>query len=159
MPRNLLLAACGLLLGLAPVQATAATDVRLPSGTLTAKEVVKLFSNRTVETRTVVKKRESLTYYHPDGEVVQLRNGNTRRGFWRVRKDARICLQMEELEEKCARFWLRPLWITGSSFYGQSQLFSETHAMGDDGDLGGQMHTQSFHRNRSGKGHPGEGPR
>jgi len=101
MPRDLLLAACALLLGLASFQARADAVVRLPSGTLTAKEVVKLFSDRTVETRTVVKKRESLTYYHPDGEVVQQRNGTTRHGFWRVRKDGRICLQMEELEEKC----------------------------------------------------------
>jgi tryptophan synthase beta chain len=29
---------------------------------------------------------------------------------------------------------------------------------GDDGDLGGQMYTQSLYRNRGGKGHPGEGP-
>ena len=83
------------------VLAQESTDVRLPSGTLSAEQVIALFSDKTVETRTVVKQRESLTYYHPDGEVVQLRNGETRRGFWRVRDDARICLQMEEFREKC----------------------------------------------------------
>ncbi len=90
-----------LLLGSSVVQAQESSDVRLPSGTLSAGQVIELFSDRTVETRTVVKQRESLTYYHPDGEVVQVRNGNTRRGFWRVRDDGRICLQMEEFREKC----------------------------------------------------------
>ena len=103
-PFNLscLLFAGALLLGASAVQAKDDdTDVQLPAGTLSAADVVKLFSNKTVETRTVVKKRDSLTYYHPAGEVIQQRDGTSRRGFWRVRKDGRICLQMEELEEKC----------------------------------------------------------
>ncbi len=89
-----------LLLGASTVHAQE-SSVRLPAGTLSAAEVTRLFSDKTVETRTVVKQRGSLTYYHPAGEVVQQRDGTTRRGFWRVRSDGRICLQMEELEEKC----------------------------------------------------------
>jgi tryptophan synthase beta chain len=45
---------------------------------------------------------------------------------------------------------------TGAGQWGSA--LSKTDATGDDGDLGGQMYTQSLHRNRGGKGHPGEGP-
>lgn len=96
-----LLIATGLLLFGATAHAQGQPDLQLPSGTLRADQVITLFSDKTVQTRTVVKKRKSLTYYHPEGEVVQLRNGIMRRGHWRVRDDGRICLQMEELEEKC----------------------------------------------------------
>lgn len=94
-----LLAAALFLPATARAQADAGVD--LPAGTLNAAEVVALFSDRTVLTRTVTQKRESLTYYHPDGEVRQRRDGTTRRGFWRVRDDGRICMQMEEFREKC----------------------------------------------------------
>ena len=97
----LLLIATGLLIFGATAYAQGQPDLQLPSGTLRADQVITLFSDKTVQTRTVVKKRKSLTYYHPEGEVVQLRNGIMRRGHWRVRDDGRICLQMEELEEKC----------------------------------------------------------
>ena len=95
-----LLLAIGLLISTS-AWAQQTPDVNLPSGTLSSAQVSALFSGKTVETRTVVQKRTSLTYYQPDGEVVQLRDGVKRRGHWRVRKDARICLQMEELREKC----------------------------------------------------------
>ncbi len=73
----------------------------LPKGTLKRKQVIKLFSGQTVESVTARKKRVSQTYYDPNGTLVQLRKGVSRHGKWRVKKDARMCLQMENLEEKC----------------------------------------------------------
>jgi len=73
----------------------------LPLGTLKKEQVIKLFSGQTVESVTASKSRVSLTYYDPDGAVEQLRNGDKRYGKWRVRSDARICLQMEDRSEKC----------------------------------------------------------
>ena len=73
----------------------------LPLGTLKKKEVIKLFSGQTVESVTARKSRVSHTYYDPDGTVEQVRNGTKRYGKWRVRSDARICLQIEDRREKC----------------------------------------------------------
>jgi hypothetical protein len=73
----------------------------LPLGTLNKKQVVKLFSDQTVESVTASKSRVSHTYYAPDGTVEQVRNGTKRYGTWRVSSDARICLQMEDRREKC----------------------------------------------------------
>lgn len=73
----------------------------LPFGTLKKKEVIELFSGRTVESVTASQSRVSHTYYAPDGAVEQVRNGAKRYGKWWVRSDARICLQMEDRREKC----------------------------------------------------------
>ena len=73
----------------------------LPDGTLTADQLTALFSDKTVESITAVKERVSLSYYASDGKMRQTRNGQTRFGTWRVRADGRICLQMEQLREKC----------------------------------------------------------
>jgi len=73
----------------------------LPPGTLTRKEIVTLFSGKTVKSVTAKKKRTSLSYYAPDGTVEQVRDGKKRFGKWRVNKNGRICLQMENLKEKC----------------------------------------------------------
>jgi hypothetical protein len=54
-----------------------------------------------VESVTAKQGRTSLSYYSPEGKVEQLRNGVMRRGTWRVSNSARICLQMENLQEKC----------------------------------------------------------
>jgi hypothetical protein len=75
--------------------------VKLPQGTLNAEEVWTLFSNRTVESVTATKKRKSLSYYDPVGTMRQVRNGQARHGSWRVLEHGRICLQMENLPEKC----------------------------------------------------------
>ena len=83
----------------APAKST--PSVALPPGTLTKDEVTSLFSGMTVESLTVTKKLASITYYDASGEVRQLRDGSKRLGYWRVRKDGRICLQMEDLKEKC----------------------------------------------------------
>lgn len=76
-------------------------DVPLPPGTLTAAEVLELFSDRTVESITAVRGRVSTSYYSPDGEIRQLRQRTERFGRWRVKENGRICLQMEDLPEKC----------------------------------------------------------
>jgi len=76
-------------------------EVSLPPGTLSSAELLELFNNKTVFSVTAVLQRESLSYYDPNGEVRQRRNGVTRTGRWRVTDNDRICLQMEELPEKC----------------------------------------------------------
>jgi hypothetical protein len=70
-------------------------------GTLKRDEVVELFSGMTVESVTAVKGRASQTYYDPAGTVEQVRGDQVRFGTWRVTDNARICLQMEGLAEKC----------------------------------------------------------
>lgn len=73
----------------------------LPVTTLKRDEVIDLFSDKTVESVTATQGRVSLSYYSPDGKVEQLRNGVKRTGTWRVTGSARMCLQMENLQEKC----------------------------------------------------------
>lgn len=75
--------------------------VSLPAGTLTSPQIKKLFTDKTVSSITVAKKRESLSYYAPDGTVHQLIGDDRRLGKWRVTDNGRICLQMENLPEKC----------------------------------------------------------
>jgi len=75
--------------------------IALPEGTLDSEEVFYMFNNHTVYSVTAVKGRESVSYYDPKGEVRQLRNGIKRTGHWRVTDSGRICLQMEDLPEKC----------------------------------------------------------
>jgi len=72
-----------------------------PPGTLTANEVRALFSNQTVESVTFSKGRVSQIYYMANGELHQLRKGKVRTGSWRVNKKGRICLQIDEGDEKC----------------------------------------------------------
>ena len=72
-----------------------------PSGTLSRKKVIKLFSDKTVESVTARKGRISQSYYGNDGTVEQLRNGARRFGKWRVTNNGSICLQMEDMAEKC----------------------------------------------------------
>lgn len=76
-------------------------DPLLPVGTLNKAEVVELFSGKTFESVTAGKGRVSKTYYSPDGTVEQLQGGEKRFGKWRVNNSGRICLQMEDLQEKC----------------------------------------------------------
>jgi hypothetical protein len=63
--------------------------------------IIKLFSDKTVESETVRKGRVSLTYYYPDGTLELQRNGKTYSGTWRVRDDDRMCLKIENSQEKC----------------------------------------------------------
>lgn len=76
-------------------------DPVLPYGTLNREKVIALFTGQTVESVTANKSRVSRSYYYPDGRLEQVRDGVKRFGKWRVRDDARICLQMEELQEQC----------------------------------------------------------
>ena len=75
--------------------------IALPPGTLSADELLRLFSDKTVYSVTAVRKRESVSYYASSGELLQMRNGVKRTGHWRVTANDRICLQMENLPEKC----------------------------------------------------------
>lgn len=95
------LLALTLVLLLPAVSFAGAKTMTLPEGTLTADEIVSLFSNHTVESVTAVKGRVSLSFYAPDGELRQMRHGKKRHGTWRVTPNDRICLQMEDLPEKC----------------------------------------------------------
>lgn len=76
-------------------------EIVLPAGTLSSEEVLALFKDQTVYSVTAAQGRESVSYYDPNGEVRQMRNGVKRTGTWRVTKNGRICLQMEDLPEKC----------------------------------------------------------
>lgn len=76
-------------------------DLVLPQEALTAPELVALFSDKTVYSVTAVDRRESVSYYAPSGDLRQRRHGITRSGRWRVTANHRICLQMEDLPEKC----------------------------------------------------------
>lgn len=73
----------------------------LPVGTLDAAEVQALFVDQTVESVTINKNRTSISYYDPNGQIRQLRDGTRRDGLWRITKNGRICLQMEEGSESC----------------------------------------------------------
>lgn len=90
---------CSMVVGAEEFQDLAKTS--LPQGALQAEELVALFSNKTVYSVTAEAERESVSYYAPSGEIRQKRNGITRYGRWRVTDNHRICLQMEDLPEKC----------------------------------------------------------
>lgn len=94
---SILAAACLLQAEAAGAQGT----LTLPAGTLNAAEITELFSDKTVYSVTVVQGRRSVSYYAPDGEIRQMRTGVKRTGRWRITKDDRLCLQMEDLPEKC----------------------------------------------------------
>jgi hypothetical protein len=72
-----------------------------PLEKLNKKEIVMLFSERTVESETVRKGRVSMTYYYPDGTLELLRNGKEHSGVWRVTDNDRMCLKLEDSKEKC----------------------------------------------------------
>jgi len=72
-----------------------------PLEKLWKNEIVKLFSDKTVESETVRKGRVSLTYYNPDGTLVLFRNGKKHSGTWRVTDKDRMCLKIENSKEKC----------------------------------------------------------
>lgn len=73
----------------------------LPQGTLEKRQVLMLFSGKTVESVTARRGRVSHSYYAEDGRVEQRRDGVSRYGKWRVTRQGRICLQMEDRAEKC----------------------------------------------------------
>ena len=73
----------------------------LPEGTLNVDQLADLLIGNTVESVTAVNGRKSFSYYAADGSLRQSRNGQTRYGKWHIRNDGRICLQMEQLPEKC----------------------------------------------------------
>ncbi len=73
----------------------------LPLGTLSGPEVEVLFSGKTVESVSVTRGYTSYTYYDPNGEARQVREGQRRYGHWRINESGRICLQMEVGREKC----------------------------------------------------------
>lgn len=72
-----------------------------PLEKLNKKEIVMLFSDKTVESETVRKGRVSMTYYYPDGTLELLRNGEEHPGVWRVTDDDKMCLKLENSKEKC----------------------------------------------------------
>lgn len=75
--------------------------VSLPAETLSSSQLVTLFTDKTVHSTTVAQGRKSVSYYAPNGKIRQLQNGIIRLGHWRVIDNGRICLQMENLPEKC----------------------------------------------------------
>jgi len=76
-------------------------SIPLPAGTLNAVEIEALFSGKSVESVIDKSGRVSLTYYNPNGELRQLQKGKIRSGTWEVRRDGRICLQIEDKSRQC----------------------------------------------------------
>jgi hypothetical protein len=72
-----------------------------PLEKLNKEEIIKLFSDKTVESQTVRKGRVSVAYYHPDGTLELLRKGVKHYGVWRVTDEDRMCLGLEGSIEKC----------------------------------------------------------
>ena len=72
------------------------SEVVYPEGTLGVSEINELFSNKTVKSITVGRGRVSDSYYEPGGRIYQVRNGLSRKGFWRITPDAQICLRMSD---------------------------------------------------------------
>ncbi len=97
----LVLAMAGSAVVFPATQTDSKAEVALPAGTLTAAQLHPLFTDKTVYSVTAVQGRRSVSYYAPNGEVRQLRNNVKRTGRWRVTESGRICLQMEDLPEKC----------------------------------------------------------
>ncbi|ORJ62180.1 hypothetical protein [Geothermobacter hydrogeniphilus] len=73
----------------------------LPAGILNSDQLRELFSNRTVDSITIARSRSTVSYYNPNGELRQRRNGKLRVGHWRITKKGRICLQIKGKKEKC----------------------------------------------------------
>ncbi len=73
----------------------------LPLEQLTRDSIIDLFADKTVESETVRKKRVSLTYYRPDGTLELVRNGRIHAGLWRVTGSGRMCLKIDDSQEKC----------------------------------------------------------
>jgi len=72
-----------------------------PLEQLNKKEIIALFSGMTVESETVRQGRISLTYYSPDGTLKLERNGKSYNGTWRGTDNDRMCLKLEDSQEKC----------------------------------------------------------
>jgi hypothetical protein len=87
--------------GCASTKGTKRVKVPLPPSTLYAAEVTTLFSGKTVESTLDENGRVRLTYYNPNGELRQLGKGKKRSGTWWVKKNGRICLQMEGGKKTC----------------------------------------------------------
>ena len=91
-----------LLLALLLVTGCASTKrVAPPDGALSATQVRTLFSEHTVKSVTFSKGTVRETYYMANGEMRRLRNGEVRKGTWRVRKNGRLCQQVGDHQESC----------------------------------------------------------
>ncbi len=72
-----------------------------PEGTLDASEIRELFTGKTVKSVTFSRGTVRETYYMANGELRRLRKGEVSPGSWRVRKDGRLCQQVDEHAETC----------------------------------------------------------
>lgn len=78
-----------------------ATPVQLPAGTLDADAVRALFADKTVEAVDDTSHIVSQTYYYPNSLLRQTVKGKIYNGTWTVRKDGRLCEQVNCREKKC----------------------------------------------------------
>lgn len=79
----------------------AATPVQLPAGTLDAAAVKALFADNSVEAVDDMSHVASLTYYYPNSLLRQTVKGKVYNGTWTVRKDGRLCEQINCRDKKC----------------------------------------------------------
>ena len=78
---------------------------------LKSAELQHLFSERTVESYNLINGSTSFTYYREDGQVLQTRYWEKRKGQWRV-SDNMICLRMANKSESC-----RAVFMEGDRYY------------------------------------------
>jgi hypothetical protein len=90
-----------LLTSLLVVGCASPNRVAPPEGALSAAEIRALFTGHTVKSVTFSKGTVRETYYMANGEIRRLRNGEVRKGTWRVRKNGRLCQQVGDHEESC----------------------------------------------------------
>lgn len=95
----------------AVITAISGCQVKQESTQLKSAELQHLFSERTVESYNLVNGTTSFTYYGKDGQVIQKRYWEKRKGKWRV-SDNMICLQMEHKSESC-----RSVYMEGDRYY------------------------------------------
>ena len=77
------------------------TPLQLPAGTLDAAAVKALFTDRSVEAVDDNSHIVSLTYYYPNSLMRQTVKGKVYNGTWTVRKDGRLCEQVNCRDKKC----------------------------------------------------------
>jgi hypothetical protein len=87
---------------------------------LSSDQVYDLFVDKTVESVGSDTGITSFTYYDRNGQVIQHRFWNERRGQWRIEPTGEICLMMEGDNESCRKISLQPgsFWaVTQDRYY------------------------------------------
>ncbi len=77
------------------------SSITLPKGTLTAAQIMPLFSGNTTHATVEGKDQELVFFFAADGHLTQVRNGLQEIGTWEVRDDGRLCTDLESSGRDC----------------------------------------------------------